>query len=357
MKKFLTLLLAAALLLPAAQAEDAADEIYTVFPPQKGYVTFTLPANPGTGYLWDARLYGDAVLESPGIMTLNDAIPVGEGSGEISAGLVGAPTISQFLFTADHEGEAVVVFTYGRPWEENADASVTQTLVYLISVNEDGEIAVRDVGDVNPMAAQVLSVDAEERTALVYTETHGEVLVRFPESLDLPKAGDRVNIWYNGVMALSLPGQINALGWDLVMTSLTGSIVSVDAENRSALVDASDFGEVLALFPENIALPQPGDYAALWYDGAMTRSLPPQITVAEYQPLTVYELAGRVLSVDEATRTALLDTENGEVLAQFPENITLPEADGQIIIGFNGIMTRSLPAQITVLTWKTAETE
>lgn len=355
MKKFLMLLLAAVLLLPAAQAEEAADEIYTVFPPQKGYVTFTLPTNPSTGYLWDVRLYGDAVIESPGLMTLNDAIPVGEGSGEISTDLVGAPTVSQFLFTADHEGDAIVVFTCARPWEESADAA--QTLVYLISVNEDGEIAVQDVGDVNPMAAQVLSVDAEERTALVYTETHGEVLVRFPESLALPTAGDRVNIWYNGVMALSLPGQINALGWDLVMTSLTGSILSVDEENRSALVDAPDFGEVLALFPENADLPQVGDYAALWYDGIMTRSLPPQITVAEYQPLTVYELAGRVLSVDATAHTALLDTENGEVLAQFPENIALPETDGQIIIGFNGIMTRSLPAQITVLTWKTAEAE
>ena len=364
MKKFLILLLIAALLIPAAQAEDVSDEIYTIFPPQKAYVSFTLPANPSTGYLWFSRLIGDAVIESPSLMTLNAAIPVGEGdgdaSGQISTELVGASSVSQFLFTADHEGQAIVVFTYMRPGEETDQPAEepVQMLVYLITVDGEGNLFVQDVRDVNPLLCEVLSVDEEERTALVGTQSHGEVLARFPENVDLPRVGDRVTLWYNGVMTLSLPGQINVLGCDLVMTSVTGSVVSVDGEAHSALVNTQNSGEVLALFPDHVELPEAGDQVVLWYNGIMTRSLPPQISVMECQALTVYELTGAVLSVDEEAHTALLSTEaSGEVLAKFPENVGLPQAGDHVKIGFNGIMTRSIPAQITVITCEIVSAE
>ena len=62
-------------------------------------------------------------------------------------------------------------------------------------------------------------MDPEEGTAFLNTETHGEVLARFPEDMQLPTQDENVKIWFNGVMTMSLPGQINVIGWETVAPS------------------------------------------------------------------------------------------------------------------------------------------
>ena len=59
----------------------------------------------------------------------------------------------------------------------------------------------------------------EDGSVLLNTETHGEVIARFPEEMPLPTEGENVKIWFNGVMTMSLPGQINVIGWETVAPS------------------------------------------------------------------------------------------------------------------------------------------
>lgn len=66
----------------------------------------------------------------------------------------------------------------------------------------------------------VSEVFAEENAMLINTETHGDVYVHLPavdaeaqteaEAPAMPAAGDDVTVWFNGIMTMSLPGQINA---------------------------------------------------------------------------------------------------------------------------------------------------
>lgn len=72
----------------------------------------------------------------------------------------------------------------------------------------------------------VTEVYAEENAMLITTETNGEVYVHLPRAdaetastsegataetdVILPAMGDQVAVYFNGVMTMSLPGQINA---------------------------------------------------------------------------------------------------------------------------------------------------
>lgn len=60
----------------------------------------------------------------------------------------------------------------------------------------------------------------EERAFLMETELHGIVMVRLPEDIILPTPEEHVRIHFNGVMTLSLPGQINALGMETLPNDL-----------------------------------------------------------------------------------------------------------------------------------------
>jgi len=62
--------------------------------------------------------------------------------------------------------------------------------------------------------------DEETRAFLMETEQHGVVMVRLPEDIILPTLEENVRIHFNGVMTLSLPGQINALGMETIPSDL-----------------------------------------------------------------------------------------------------------------------------------------
>ena len=82
------------------------------------------------------------------------------------------------------------------------------------------------------------------------------------------------------------------------------------------------------------------------------------ITVADDLSVSVRDVTadgvmqGTVLSVDAEAHSALLRTENDEVLAHFPADMQLPAADEEITVFFNGAITMSLPGQIGVIGWE-----
>lgn len=71
------------------------------------------------------------------------------------------------------------------------------------------------------MEGTVTEISAEENGMLINTEIHGNVYVHLPaveaeadaeqaEAPAIPTVGDTVTVWFNGMMTMSLPGQINA---------------------------------------------------------------------------------------------------------------------------------------------------
>lgn len=207
MKKFLSILFALMICCSVALAEDTQSPLFTVYPPKAASAVFEFDANPTTGYTWTAFIIRDGVVE----LVNPDGEYVTENAGD-DAQIVGQGGKHSFEITAVGQGETVICFHYLRSWEEAPE----KTLTYLVSVDEEGTLYVQDLEGAAPLAGTVISVDEENRTALLNTETHGEVLAHFPEDLQLPVAEENVKIWFNGVMTLSLPGQINVIGWETV---------------------------------------------------------------------------------------------------------------------------------------------
>lgn len=94
-----------------------------------------------------------------------------------------------------------------------------------------------------------------------------------------------------------------------------------------------------------VETPTVGDYVHVVYDGAMTRSLPPQITA---DAVSCYRIEGEVTAFDLDAGTMMLDTaESGEVLVRLPEDPAVECQPGdRVTVYFNGAMTLSIPAQI-----------
>lgn len=203
MKKMFALLFALFMLCTAAVAEETAP--FTIYPPQKAHASFTLEGNPSTGYFWTAFLVND------GVVTLTD--PEGTYTQDpAEEGMVGVGGSYTFEITAEAAGETILLFHYSRGWE----TETLETKAYLIQVTETEEMFIRDLEGMAPLTGQIVSVDAENRTALVETENQVQVLARFPQDMELPTVDENVNIWFNGVMTMSLPGQINVMGWESV---------------------------------------------------------------------------------------------------------------------------------------------
>lgn len=204
-KKFFALMIALLMLIPAAFAEET--NPFTIYPPQKAHAIFEFESNETTGFSWTAFLLNEGVVEL--------TKPEGEYIPEVSdkdPDTLGAGGMHRFEITAVAPGETIVLFHYSRGWE--SDDMITKA--YWVCVTEDGNMEIRDLEGYAPLIGIVSSTDTEEGTALIETETHGEVLARFPENMPLPTVNEQVKIWFNGVMTMSLPGQINVIGWETI---------------------------------------------------------------------------------------------------------------------------------------------
>ena len=123
MKRFLTMILSAALMLalvPAAFADLEGE-------PQQ-CVDLMLEANPSTGYLWQAQSSDEEIAY---VQPLSST-PLQEDSQS-----VGVPCINSFRICGAAQGEAEITFTYSRPWE-----SVQPLIRFTVPVTVDGGLNV-----------------------------------------------------------------------------------------------------------------------------------------------------------------------------------------------------------------------
>lgn len=198
MKKLFALILSLMLFLPAALAEEMP---YAVSAPAPARVTFTFEGNPSTGFLWDCQ------IKNEGVVALREMHYAADAATE---NLLGAGGKYTFTLEAVQQGEAIVVFQYARPWEHH----VEKQQVYLVTVLEDGVLEVQDMTEQLPLTGTVKEVT--EDGVLLETVEQGEVLCRLPEGMTAPMENDLIQVWFNGVMTMSLPGQINVLHWEMV---------------------------------------------------------------------------------------------------------------------------------------------
>ncbi len=61
----------------------------------------------------------------------------------------------------------------------------------------------------------VTAVNGHEIT-LVDDSTQQERIIHIPEDLSMPVADEHITVHYDGTIALSLPAQLSALGWDAI---------------------------------------------------------------------------------------------------------------------------------------------
>jgi len=198
----------------------------------------------------------------------------------------------------------------------------------------------------------------EDGSILMNDDVFGETIVHLPEGMNHVYAGMPVTVYYDGVMSLSLPGQASAS--HILLPELTGT-VSNRTEEGFTLTDADGI-EYEVKFAE---------------DTLISEEILP---VEEVETETTGEEAAE--TVEEAEGTAEAETEETEITeepaeeendeagsgeeavledTELTEEITLPAAellsesaiewaDGDTVtVYYNGMMSRSIPAQITAM--------
>ena len=149
-----------------------------------------------------------------------------------------------------------------------------------------------DIADIY-MIEGIVAENSEEGI-LISTAEMGNVLVLTSDETILEGAealveGDYVYVDYNGMMTRSLPPQITAM----VIRSyrLKGIVTEIFAEENAMLINTESHGDVYVNLPaadeatdesaeeavEQAAVPQAGDAVTVYFNGAMTMSLPAQI--------------------------------------------------------------------------------
>ncbi len=115
----------------------------------------------------------------------------------------------------------------------------------------------------------------------------------------------------------------------ILMNTQTHGLVEVHFSTDSLLEGAEDLSV--------------GDYIYVQYNGMMTRSIPGQVSA---EKISAWRLTGKVTEVTEDG--FMLNTqENGDVWVHAAEDLlNLVQAEGEVTVYFNGVMTLSLPGQI-----------
>ena len=158
--------------------------------------------------------------------------------------------------------------------------------------------------------------------------------------------GDYVYVAYNGMMTRSLPAQISVIA--LGCEKLTGVIEELSEEGF--LLRTEDFEDGVfvvgnAATVEGLTVDMP---VTVYFDGRMTRSLPPQIHALHVRMM---ELNGLVDEVIDGG--FLLTDENGvQYEVHVPETavqLLQPGVGEAVRVVFNGVATMSLPAQVNAL--------
>ena len=165
-------------------------------------------------------------------------------------------------------------------------------------------------------------------TALVLVTVMLASLAMATETVDAP-AEDEIFL---------LDGRVTAIEEGFITMILDGAEYQINMDDTTILEGA-----------EQLAI---GDWIQVIHNGQMTRSLPPQVFA---QVIRSYSISGTVSNLTENS-FALTDENGMEIVVNFDaERFVGVQDTMQVTVWFDGMMTRSLPAQITAEHIRTME--
>ena len=226
-----------------------------------------------------------------------------------------APATAAEEAPAEEAAEAVEETAEETPAEETA----AETETGWLDVDAEGQ---EEAMEIYMLQGTILEV--QEDSLLIMDEAQGEVLVLISDETVQETGyelgvGDYVYVDYDGQMTRSLPPQVTA--GRIVSHKLEGDVVEVYAEENALLLYGSDGNEY------RINLPEAWDgetfdaqRAIVYYDGAATLSLPPQVSAGLVLP--EYAIEDIITELSETSMTLGMD--EGAVLVEFDPAL-LPE--------------------------------
>ena len=199
-----------------------------------------------------------------------------------------------------------------------------------------------------PVLMEGVVIEVSDGGYLIENEELGEVMVltgeeTFIETSGDIAVGDYLYIDYSGMMTRSLPPQITASV--VRMHKLEGSVTEVFAEENGVMLLTETHGDVYVRLPAEWAGQElSAEALTVYFDGVMTMSLPPQVSAGLAIPGyaiqgVVSEIADGHLMLGEGMEAVQVNAGAGLI----PEDLKVGDV---VRIIYNGMMTRSIPAQI-----------
>lgn len=226
-----------------------------------------------------------------------------------------APATAAEEAPAEEAAEAVEETAEETPAEETA----AETETGWLDVDAEGQ---EEAMEIYMLQGTILEV--QEDGLLIMDEAQGEVLVLISDETVQETGyelgvGDYVYVDYNGQMTRSLPPQVTA--GRIVSHKLEGDVVEVYAEENALLLYGSDGNEYRINLPEAWEGETfDAQRAIVYYDGAATLSLPPQVSAGLVLP--EYAIEDIITELSETSMTLGMD--EGAVLVEFDPAL-LPE--------------------------------
>ena len=173
---------------------------------------------------------------------------------------------------------------------------------------------------------------------------HGDVLVNFAEAMPHVHQGMIVTVWYDGVMALSLPGRVTARS--ITVPQITGA-VSEKTDDSFVLTDEGGMQYQVLL--------NEGTLIGLKAEEAVEEEIAEEVTEEVVEETSEeneqVEEEEQVEDLEEEERVEDLESEvtaEPERMPVFESELEWGEGD-VVTVYYNGMMTRSIPAGVTAL--------
>lgn len=216
------------------------------------------------------------------LMVLSLGSAMAEPAGETMIGTITEMRDNgSFLIEQLDNGTPVQVnvpedLTYEAAWTLGVGDVVIVSYNGIMTRSMPGQITAQAIRSAS-IEGIVAEVGNEQNRILIDSQEYGQVFATLPEG---EKAEDYLNktvrVFFNGIMAMSLPGQVHALTIQEVFTE-TGEVKEI--QDQYFLI-AADGNEVRVNFDDHSKLIHSfhvGDEVQVYYNGAMTMSLPGQI--------------------------------------------------------------------------------
>ena len=164
---------------------------------------------------------------------------------------------------------------------------------------------------------------------------HGDVIVNFAQAMPHVHQGMIVTVWYDGVMALSLPGQVTAK--HITVPEISGTVSEL-AEDGFLLTDESGVPYQVILAEDTLISLKPVEIAEETVEE----------TAEEAAEETEEETAEEPAEEEEAEEVEIEISEEPVRLPLEQSDVEIADGDS-VTVYYNGMLSRSIPAQLTAL--------